>query len=85
MAFPLAEIDRHAEALVAVVFDGVDRLPADADRLAETFRDIHLAGRGASLFGVIEHLLRERGERCRSEAKPVSHEKSLKVDMDAKL
>ena len=42
----LTEIDRDADALVAVVFDGVDILASHRDCLTVTLGDLHLAGTG---------------------------------------
>ena len=59
MAAPLAEIHGDTQSLVAVVFDGIDILPAHVDRLADAFRDIHLAGGGALLCRMIQRQARQ--------------------------
>ena len=52
----LAEIDRHADALVPVVFDGFDFLFAHCHRLAIAFRHIGFAGRRAKGSGMREDI-----------------------------
>ena len=44
MAASLADVDRDAQALVLVVFDGFDFALAHRDVLAEALRDFRLAG-----------------------------------------
>lgn len=56
MAAPLAEIDRDADALVAVEFDRFDFLPADGDRLADAFGNIDFAGAGAAALGMAKYI-----------------------------
>jgi hypothetical protein len=86
MAAPLADVGGDAESLVAVVLDGLDLLPAHADRLAESFRDIHLAGGGAHGGSVVEHGLRQRAQCLLGVGKTLGHAGTLQsVDADAKL
>src|SRR5690606_19591451 len=57
MAALLAEVHRGAYALVAVVFDGLDLGLAHRDGLAVTLGHIDLAGSGANLLRMGEHVL----------------------------
>ena len=59
MAAARAEVDRHADALVAVVLDGLDLTLADGDGLAEAFGDVGLAVGRAERARMIEDALRE--------------------------
>ena len=56
MAAVLAEINRNADALVAVIFDGFDCSSADSDCLPETFRHIRFACTGAAPMSVVQHV-----------------------------
>jgi hypothetical protein len=58
----LAEVDRDADALVAVVFDGLDLAAAHRHRLAEALGDIRLAGAGAARPGMVEYVLRHAAQ-----------------------
>ena len=56
MAALLTEIDRDANALVPVVFDGIDGVLEHAHRLAEGFGNVGFAGAGAQFAGVTQHI-----------------------------
>ena len=79
MAAPLAEIHGDAEPLVAVVLDGLDFLPAHADRLAEAFRDVYLASRGADGVSVIEDSLRDCAQSLLRVSESLGHAETLRV------
>ncbi len=86
MAAPLADVCGDAESLVAVVLDGLDFLPAHADRLAEPFRNIHLASRGAHAGSVVENGLRQCAQCFLGVGKTLGHAGILQsVTLDAKL
>src|SRR6185369_1529405 len=53
----LTGIDGDADALVAIELDGFDLVATHADRLAEAFGNIDLAGRGAIVAGMFEDIL----------------------------
>jgi len=69
MAATLAEVNAHAEALVAVVFDGLHFVLAHRDVLAEALRDFRLASAGARLFGLVQNVLGNLLERVESISK----------------
>ena len=65
VALALADVDGDADALVAVELDGFDFVATHADRLAEAFGDIDLAGRRALVAGMLQDILGQllqRGE-----------------------
>ena len=59
----LADIGRHADALVAVVLDGIDFLTAHRNRLAEALGNIDLARGCSRRGGVIEYFLGKLAQR----------------------
>ncbi len=64
MAALLADVNRDAHALVAVVFDGFDLAAAHGHALPEALAHLGLGGGGAAVAGIIEDIagnLLERG------------------------
>jgi len=59
VALALTGVDRDADTLVAVEFDGLDFVATHRHRLPETFGHIDLAGRRSLGPGVLEHILGE--------------------------
>src|SRR5690348_614233 len=58
----LADVDGDADALVAVVFDGLDVALPHCHRLAGAFAHLGLGRAGAALDGIIENILRDLTE-----------------------
>ena len=65
----LADVDRDADALVAVVLDGFDLAPAHRHGLADAFAHLGLGGARAALRGVIEHVPGDLPELVGAEGK----------------
>ena len=59
MAALLPDIDRDADALVAVVFDRLDFAAAHGHGLAEAFAHLGLGGGRAARLRVVEHARRD--------------------------
>ena len=73
MATPLAEIDSHPEALVAVVFDRLDISAANGDRLAEALGHVHFTGRRTDHGGALQHRLRKVAQLLRGMRELLGH------------
>ena len=71
MAAPLADVDGDADALVAVVLDGLDFALAHGDALAERLRDFGLGGGRAALARCVQHLRGDIGERAGGKRKTI--------------
>jgi hypothetical protein len=66
----LPEVDRHADALVAVVLDRLDLAAPDGDGLSQALRDLGLRRRGSERGRVREHVGDDLPQRGVGQGKP---------------